>query len=71
MRRCLGRLADQILAGEVDIGPYRMNRVTPCPSCEFRDVCRFDPSINHYRVLRSLGREQVLSLIMEGSHDGA
>ena len=67
----LGQLADEILAGKIDIAPYRINRVTPCPHCEFRDICRFDPSINRYHTLSSLSREDVLRRMVEGTPDGA
>ena len=60
VRRRMGELADGILSGQVSITPYRMNTATPCPRCEYRPVCWFDPTINRYRNLIPLGREQVL-----------
>jgi ATP-dependent helicase/DNAse subunit B len=47
-----------------------MNRDTPCPRCEFRSVCRFEPSINRYKNLEPLRREDVLSRVTEGDGSG-
>jgi ATP-dependent helicase/nuclease subunit B len=66
VRRRIGELADGIIAGAVDVTPYRMNRVTPCPRCEYRSVCRFKPSINRYRNLEPLRREDALARMSEG-----
>jgi ATP-dependent helicase/nuclease subunit B len=72
VRRRLGELADGILAGVVEVRPYRINRDTPCPRCEYRSVCRFDPSINTYRHLPPMRREDVLKAVTEGGPgDGA
>jgi ATP-dependent helicase/nuclease subunit B len=57
----LGELADGILSGNVDIAPYRLKDKSPCPHCEYRSVCRFDPSINRYRHLESIGADQVFA----------
>jgi ATP-dependent helicase/nuclease subunit B len=55
----LGELADGVLAGKIDIAPYRLNDNSPCPRCEYRSVCRFDPAINQYHHLTVIGPEQV------------
>ncbi len=56
----LGELADQVLQGDVAARPFMIGDTTPCPHCEYRAVCRFEPGINHYRMLPSMKREQVL-----------
>jgi ATP-dependent helicase/nuclease subunit B len=61
----IGQLADQILAGHVGIDPYRMKQLTPCPSCAYRSVCRFDSTMNRYHHLESMKREQVLEKLAE------
>lgn len=66
----MGRAADGILAGQIDVAPYRINRISPCPRCEFRSVCRFETSNNRYRMLPSFGREQTLVRMTEGSSRG-
>lgn len=62
----IAELCDQILSGRIDIRPYLINNLSPCPACDYRPVCRFDPSINRYQVLEKLSREQVLSKLTQG-----
>ena len=70
VRRRVGELADQILAGVVDIAPYRINRESPCPRCAYRGVCRFEPDINRYHFLTPLNREGVFRKLTEGTSEG-
>lgn len=60
VQRRLGELGDQILSGSIAIQPYRINRLTPCPRCDFRSVCRFDPAVNGYHHLPGMKRDEVL-----------
>lgn len=57
----LGELADGILSGRIDIMPYRLNDKSPCPNCDYRSVCRFDPTINRYNHLKPISREDVFA----------
>ena len=43
-----------ILAGRIDILPYRSGTKTACTYCAYRDVCRFDVHFEgcDYRVIR-------------------
>jgi ATP-dependent helicase/nuclease subunit B len=66
VRRRLGELGDQIFSGTISVEPYRLNRLTPCPHCDFRAVCRFDPSINVYHTIPAMKREEIVSRLMEG-----
>jgi ATP-dependent helicase/nuclease subunit B len=66
VRRRVGELADQIIAGRVDIAPYRINKVTPCPTCDFRAVCRFDPGVNRYHTLPAMKRSEVFDRVVGG-----
>jgi ATP-dependent helicase/nuclease subunit B len=66
VHRRLGELADEVVAGKVDITPYRINRDTPCPRCDYRSVCRFEPSINRYMNMQPMRREDVFVKITEG-----
>ncbi len=66
----LGELGDQIIAGRIDVMPYRMGLLTPCPDCEYRAVCRFDPLTNRYNQLTVRGREGVLDQLAEEGRDG-
>jgi ATP-dependent helicase/nuclease subunit B len=63
----LGELADGILSGRIDVMPYRLNDKSPCPRCEYRSVCRFDPAINRYNHLKPISREE---LFAEGEANG-
>jgi ATP-dependent helicase/nuclease subunit B len=65
----LGRIGDQIMAGEVGLHPYRIGRKTPCPQCEFRPVCRFEPGVNSYRHLVPLRRLDALEKIAGGGEE--
>jgi len=60
VRKQLGKLGEQIMEGEVGIRPYRLGTITPCSSCKYRSVCRFDASINRYRNIQGMRRDQVL-----------
>jgi ATP-dependent helicase/nuclease subunit B len=57
----LGELADGILSGRIDVAPYRLNDSSPCPRCEYRSLCRFDPAINKYNHLMPISREEVFA----------
>jgi ATP-dependent helicase/nuclease subunit B len=67
VRRRVGELADQIIAGRVDITPYRINKLTPCPACEFRAVCRFEPGVNRYHTLPAMKRTEVFERVTRGA----
>jgi ATP-dependent helicase/nuclease subunit B len=59
----LGELADQITTGDIAVAPYMIAKKTPCPRCEFRSVCRFEPGLNRYRMLAPMKREEVLEAV--------
>jgi ATP-dependent helicase/nuclease subunit B len=48
----LKRIGTEIFAGTVAPAPYRKGSETACDECAFRAVCRFDPWVQPYRVLR-------------------
>ena len=58
--RRIGELADRIMDGDIEVKPYWLNQKTPCATCDYRSVCRFEPGINGYRVLPGMRRDQVL-----------
>ncbi len=66
-RAKLGELTDEIIGGAIDVKPYRIGNVTPCPSCEFHSVCRFEPGRDHYRNLESRSRENVIDIAIKRS----
>ena len=61
-------LAEEIMSGEIDIKPYRLNQVRACMNCEYMPVCRFDWQINDYNFLESLNKLQALEKM--GTVDG-
>jgi ATP-dependent helicase/nuclease subunit B len=66
----IARLADDLMGGKVSVEPYRLGHVTPCPRCEFRSVCRFEPgTVNKYHTLTPMNRSAVIEAI--GGEGGA
>ena len=66
LKHCRGKLtelAEQLVAGRIDVAPYRLNRQSPCSFCEFRPLCRFDPRCDSYRILADFDRDAVLAQI--------
>jgi ATP-dependent helicase/nuclease subunit B len=45
----LGDYARRLLDGDIDVKPYIYKKEKPCTSCDYRDLCRLDLAINHYR----------------------
>jgi len=64
VRQQIALLADQILDGQIDILPFQIRTQSPCPNCDFRPLCRFDPAINRYRHLEPIKREDVLGRVV-------
>ncbi|WPD19792.1 PD-(D/E)XK nuclease family protein [Thermaerobacter composti] len=54
-------MATAILAGRVEVAPYRLKERSPCGTCAFRALCQFDPRLpgNRYRVMRPLRPQEV------------
>lgn len=51
VRTIMAGLAEDLLSGNVETKPYRLNKSTPCEYCEFRSLCRIDPLLNHYKTI--------------------
>jgi ATP-dependent helicase/nuclease subunit B len=66
----IGRIADEIMAGRIDIRPYRMGLETPCPRCEFRALCRLEPNPGCYDDLEIMKRDQMLKRVLEEQGKG-
>jgi ATP-dependent helicase/nuclease subunit B len=67
--RKIGELADEVLAGRIDIHPYRLRNRSPCVQCEFKSVCRFDLGINRYRSLPATDADEIWEKIETGAGD--
>ncbi len=61
----LGEIADQIIGGDIRVAPYRIGTATPCPRCDYRSICRFDPARQGYRKLEPIDRNQVIAVANE------
>jgi ATP-dependent helicase/nuclease subunit B len=67
----IGEVAGHIEAGRIDITPYRLVRESPCASCDYRGICRFERPANRYAILTPMSREQALEAVRGGgSHAG-
>jgi len=69
-RTRIAELTDGILSGQVEVSPYQLARRSPCPRCEFRSVCRFETTVNRYRILEPMSRSQVLERLGEATDAG-
>ena len=67
VERRIAQLTDEIIAGKIDIRPYRIGTETPCPHCEFRPLCRLEPSPGCYDDLEPMNREQFFERIADES----
>lgn len=60
-------IGDQITEGVIDISPYRKKKTIPCQFCDFKPICRFDPSAKEskYRRIKSLSKEEIIEKIQK------
>ncbi|MCS7033549.1 MAG: PD-(D/E)XK nuclease family protein, partial [Phycisphaerae bacterium] len=66
VREKISQMAGQILDGRIDVRPRRLGNKTPCSSCEYRALCRFDFATgDRYLDIPKLDRDLVLELIRE------
>jgi len=49
----LRKYGQEIYAGNVDIAPFRFRQEKACDRCNYRSICRFDPWLEPYRVLKA------------------
>lgn len=59
-RETITSLAGGIVAGRIDVHPYRLGTASACSACDFKAVCRFDWQINDYRFLDAKGKGDVI-----------
>jgi len=65
VERRIGELADRMIGGEVGIRPYRIGQTTPCPQCQYRDLCRFEPRPGSYDELAAMTKDVMLRRVVE------
>jgi ATP-dependent helicase/nuclease subunit B len=63
VKRRIGELADGILDGEIAVLPYILGDQTPCPTCDYRSICRFER--RGYRKCEGYARDEVLELVVK------
>ena len=56
-------LSGGILAGRIDIRPYRKGNERPCTYCEYGDLCRVGPQHGDYRVIKGMKRREVVEIL--------
>jgi ATP-dependent helicase/nuclease subunit B len=56
----ISELVDRLIAGDIEVKPFRIGNESPCAHCNFRSVCRFDPTVDRYRYFDRMSRSQVL-----------
>ncbi len=53
----LKRMGQEVFAGVAKVAPYRKGTTTACDQCDYRAICRIDPWVHSYRVLRRAEKE--------------
>src|SRR5204863_321267 len=56
----IAELAGQMVSGQIEVRPYLYRDTTPCVRCDYRAICRFEPSINRYRKLEPMQRQEAI-----------
>ncbi|MEN6576415.1 MAG: PD-(D/E)XK nuclease family protein [Phycisphaerales bacterium] len=59
-RKKIIALAGEIVAGRIDVHPYRIGTKAACTNCDYKTVCRFDWQINDYNFLASKSKLDVV-----------
>jgi ATP-dependent helicase/nuclease subunit B len=67
VREKVAELADRILEGFIEANPYRLGTETPCPLCDYRSICRFQPGVNRYLYVQRMDRNSVLQQMADKS----
>jgi len=60
VRDKVAALAGEMVAGRVDVHPYRLARQAACAYCDYKAVCRFDWQVNEYHLLEPKGKLDVV-----------
>lgn len=51
-------MGQRIFEGQAMVAPYRKGATTACDQCGYRAICRIDPWIHAYRVLKKAAPEK-------------
>ncbi|MET3696311.1 ATP-dependent helicase/nuclease subunit B [Bacillus oleivorans] len=65
VRKTFKKAGNQMVAGRVDIAPYKLRNQTPCTFCSYKSICQFDSGLpeNSYRHLQHAKSETAIDLI--------
>ena len=60
-------LKDEIYQGEVNANPFKFEKATGCDYCDFKAICRFDPTIEGFRYnnIKKIGKEEAFFTMEE------
>ena len=58
LRRSVGEQLDHLLCGDIRILPYLIGGNTPCSTCDYRSVCRFEYPLNSYRIFEGTAERE-------------
>jgi ATP-dependent helicase/nuclease subunit B len=56
-------ISQDIFSGRIEVKPYRLSGKSPCETCDYKSVCRFDWQINDYNLLSAVSKPQVIEKI--------
>lgn len=68
---CMGRMADDLLDGRIEVRPYWLRRRRPCRFCDFASFCRFELLTQPMRVLESFRKPAALDAMKGSGPHGA
>lgn len=65
VKNTIGELCKKILAGNIEITPYKNKNKSGCNYCEYSAICQFDITVkgNKYRILEDKKDEEIWSII--------
>ena len=55
------QIAQDIIAGKIDINPSKTNTTQSCDYCPYKPLCRFDPLTNECNYRPTMNKEQLLN----------
>ncbi|MGD0785034.1 MAG: PD-(D/E)XK nuclease family protein [Sedimentisphaerales bacterium] len=59
----IAELGGRILAGQIDIKPYRYEKKVACTNCAYKALCRFDWQINDYAEVEKVSKTEFFGAI--------
>lgn len=65
-------LGENLVAGNIDVKPYRVQKKSPCSYCEYKPVCQFDVNLagGNYRFLQPADNDTAWRSIFQAGERG-